>query len=48
MHPEGDIITLIELSLASDRDVLRDEYSMVWLAQDDLLAACHPRGAPYR
>ena len=44
--PEGDIMTLIETILASGRDVLRDEYRMVWFPGDDLLAACRPRGLP--
>ena len=27
-------------------DALNDEYDMVWFADDDLLAACRPRGLP--
>jgi hypothetical protein len=44
--PEPDLMTLIEVILAGGRDVLRDEYRMVWFPGDDLLAACRPRGLP--
>lgn len=37
---------LIERIVAGGRDVLRDEYDMVWFPGDDLLAACRPRGLP--
>lgn len=44
--PEPDIMALIERIVAGGRDVLRDEYDMVWFPGDDLLAACRPRGLP--
>lgn len=43
---EPDIMALINVIVASGRDVLRDEYDMVWFPADDLLAACRPRGLP--
>jgi RNA-directed DNA polymerase len=44
--PEPDIMRLIEVILAGGRDVLRDQYDMVWFPGDDLLAVCRPRGLP--
>ncbi len=44
--PESDIMRLIERILDSGREVLRDQYDMVWFPGDDLLAACRPRGLP--
>jgi len=44
--PEADIMHLIEVILAGGRDVLRDQYDMVWFPGDDLLAVCRPRGLP--
>jgi RNA-directed DNA polymerase len=44
--PEADIMHLIELILAGGRDVLCDQYDMVWFPEDDLLAVCRPRGLP--
>lgn len=43
---EPDVMGLIEAILAGGRDVLRDQYDMVWFAGDDLLAVCRPRGLP--
>ena len=37
---------VIEVILAGGRDVLRDEYDMVWFPGDDLLAVCRPRRLP--
>jgi retron-type reverse transcriptase len=44
--PESDIMRLIERILDSGREVLRDQYDMVWFPGYDLLAACRPRGLP--
>jgi len=44
--PEADIMHLIELILTGGRDVLCDQYDMVWFPGDDLLAVCRPRGLP--
>ena len=39
-------MSLVEKIITGAKDVLRDEYTMVWFAGDDLLAACRPRGLP--
>ncbi len=44
--PEEDVMRLIEVIIASGRDVLRDEYTMVTFPGDDLLSVCRPRGLP--
>jgi hypothetical protein len=44
--PEGDLMALIDVVLASGEGVLDEEYEMVWFPGDDLLAACRPRGLP--
>jgi RNA-directed DNA polymerase len=43
---DPDVLWLIDLILASGAEVLRDEYSMVYFAGDDLLAVNRPRGLP--
>ena len=44
--PEGDLMGLVDLVLASGAGVLDDEYVMTYFPGDDLLAACRPRGLP--
>ena len=44
--PEPDIMALVGAILDGGADALNDEYDMVWFADDDLLAACRPRGLP--
>ena len=43
---DGDIRRLIALILHSGESILRDEYEMVYGADDDLWAALRPRGLP--
>ncbi|MCK6581208.1 MAG: reverse transcriptase/maturase family protein [Anaerolineae bacterium] len=43
---DPDLLWLVEQILASGRDVLKDEYAMVYFAGDDLFAANRPRGLP--
>ena len=44
--PEDDLMWLVDRIIASGAGVLDDEYEMVWFPDDDLLAACRPRGLP--
>ena len=44
--PEQDVMSLVEMIISGAKDVLLDEYTMVWFPDDDLLAACRPRGLP--
>jgi hypothetical protein len=41
--PEGDLMRLVDVVLASGAGVLDEESQMVWFPGDDLLAACRPR-----
>lgn len=43
---ESDVMQLVRQIIASGNGVLSHEYEMVWFADDDLLAACRPRGLP--
>ena len=43
---DQDVLWLVERILQSGRDVLSEEYEMVWFDGDDLLAASRPRGLP--
>lgn len=43
---EKDLMRLIENILESGRDVLKNQYSLRLFPDDDLLAACRPRGLP--
>jgi hypothetical protein len=43
---DPDVLWLIETILASGIGVLAEEYSTVYFAGDDLLAACRPKGLP--
>lgn len=43
---DQDMLWLIEQILASGKDVLADEYQMVYFPGDDLFAANRPRGLP--
>jgi retron-type reverse transcriptase len=43
---DEDVCWLIDQILTSGRDVLRDEYELVYFAGDDLFAANRPRGLP--
>lgn len=43
---DADTLWLCDQILASGRDVLRDEYEMVWFPGDDLFAATRDRGLP--
>lgn len=40
------LLWLVRLILESGREVLKDEYQMVWFPGDDLFAATRPRGLP--
>jgi len=44
--PDEDIQWLVRNILDSGKDILRDEYQMVYFPGDDLLAALRPRGLP--
>lgn len=44
--PEQDVMSLVEKIICGAKDVLIDEYKMVWFPGDDLLAACRSRGLP--
>jgi hypothetical protein len=44
--PEDDLLWLVDKILESGDGVLKDEYTMVWFAGDDLFAALRPRGLP--
>jgi RNA-directed DNA polymerase len=43
---DNDVMWLVDQILASGAGVLSEEYEMVWFRDDDLLAACRPRGLP--
>lgn len=43
---DEDVLWLADVIVASGAGVLADEYSTVYFAGDDLLAACRPRGLP--
>jgi len=43
---DQDVLWLVERILQSGRDVLSEEYEMVWFEGDDLLAVNRPRGLP--
>ena len=43
---DPDLLWLVEQILASGKDVLADEYPMVYFPGDDLFAANRPRGLP--
>jgi retron-type reverse transcriptase len=45
LHDER-LLELAHRIIASGDGVLEQEYSMVWFTDDDLLAACRPRGLP--
>jgi RNA-directed DNA polymerase len=44
--PDGEVLDLVDRILAGGAGVLDTEYRMVWFPDDDLLAACRPRGLP--
>lgn len=44
--PENDVMTLIQTIINSGEGVLDEHYDMHWFGNDDLLAACRPRGLP--
>lgn len=46
MLPDDSLFWLIDRILASGRDVLAEEYEMVWFPGDDLFAVQRPRGLP--
>ena len=45
VHDDG-VLWLVDRLLAGGADALADEYTPVYFAGDDLLAACRPRGLP--
>lgn len=40
------LMNLVDLIIDSGKDVLKDEYQMVWFTHDDLFAVNRPRGLP--